>query len=156
MKEFVIEKPCMSYEAYELKVPNSKLTSDILAVFACYDVSQDMKMVDYIYGVTAMSDDEIMAELDRISNNHYKPYYIVRKEYYSRFDGSCDGIKYMDEFGDEEQAREYATYLNANETAVTATEYTCYSIEVFNETDDEPLEIIGAEDLLPADEVETC
>lgn len=155
MKQFIIEKGdlIMHYEAFELTVPNTGITSDIMAVFACYYVSQEMKLVGYMYGVSLMTDDEIMTELERMAGEHFRPYYCIRKEYRSRFDGTCNGIVYMDEeFGDEEQAREYAEYLNANETTITKNEYTCYSIDAFNESDDEFLGGISAEELLPADE----
>ena len=46
------------YSAMELTVPGSDITSDIIAVF--FDKEDgELTMVDYIYGASMMSDEEI-------------------------------------------------------------------------------------------------
>lgn len=69
--EYYIEHNGLTFYAYELKTPNESTTSDIVGFFV-EDETQDgsLKMLDYLFGCTLMSNDDIMAELERIAKSY--------------------------------------------------------------------------------------
>ncbi len=58
-QSFEITNEKGTYIVAELKEPNGDKTYDIMVVFRDGD---KLEMLDYMYGVSLMSDDEIMAE----------------------------------------------------------------------------------------------
>ena len=64
MTDFTITTKKATYIVAELREPNSNRTYDIMAVLE--DNAPEMKMIDYMYGVSLMSEEEIMDNAQNI------------------------------------------------------------------------------------------
>lgn len=84
------------YSAYELVTPGRDKTSDILAVFE--DGESGLKLIDYVYGITSMSETEIINHVHRSIIAHAS-----KKEFNSRISADIENavddifVKYQNE-----------------------------------------------------------